>query len=275
MCEPIVSSNVNVGSSVNEAKDFLIVHDRLKRDLDAKSIELRAFAAQLANVPHSEKHAQALRTIIEQWDRVEVIVERRCRFSATHLELLQLANRLNSQIDTVNEFIAAARTNPHLLASVPDTSLTELDSRCNAVAHDLSELERLGSELLRELATQTELARAGTPSTNAGAKNMRLDNQRATSTVESTIQQARDRASLMRQEWNAFRESVASQRNWQAEWTTFMQEARRTIDDSTRVEFEFFPAIAGELGGNADATSSLQKRLHDFVPSFHVRIVLN
>ncbi len=37
-----------------------------------------------------------------------------------------------------------------------------------------------------------------------------------------------------------------------------------------RVESDFFPTIAGELGSSFEDSANLQKRLHDFIPTFQV-----
>lgn len=44
----------------------------------------------------------------------------------------------------------------------------------------------------------------------------------------------------------------------------------QAIDQASRVENDFFPAIAGELGGSFEDSANLQKRLHDFIPTFQV-----
>ncbi|KAK3083136.1 hypothetical protein FSP39_014900 [Pinctada imbricata] len=251
-----LSRHGNPGGDLASAEDFMEVHQQLQQDIGEKNAEVDALLAagvDLVKSGDQEAHtaAEKVDTLRKQIKRLTVIVETRIQISIVYVTFHKLVQQLSNNMNGLEHIL---RSETEDLQDLTDSAVKHTEELWNTVSSTYNQMNDRGREFL---------------STSSMTKDdSTIDMRQSINTVERITSEYRERMTILSTTYESWYTHVSSSRQFKTQWHQFVQDARKTIDWVMKIENEFFPVIAGDLGSSIETANRYQQRFEEFNPTF-------
>ncbi|CAH1789041.1 unnamed protein product, partial [Owenia fusiformis] len=256
IAQSLLGQHRDLGHSLANAQDFLETHEQLDEEMRDKSPEIESLLTMAGRLVESgDQGAQQLQekaiTLHKQWHIISITVEKRIKLALLYVSFHKLAIQLAHQMDSVEVVLSQEKSE---LQYIPDSTIQNTEQRWNTTQQLYNDFLNKGKTYINDISQVTN--------------DPKLDVKRSVVTVETIMSQFTERITRLTEHWESWNLHITTGRQFKTQWHQFIQDARRTIDNVMRIENEFFPVIAGELGNSLQTAELYQKRLDEFTPVY-------
>jgi len=188
-----------------------------------------------------------VKTLSGVLDELVTVSEKKAKLNRTLILYHIKTHQLYALMDLVEELIRVEKDPSH----ISEATVKHKEDVCKSLAPLAVEVERITKQFTDEVA------------------EAKLDDnlEPALISVQSMAPYYTQRNKLLTQFYEHWKVFVTSGREFNVQWKQFVVDARRTIDWVLKVEHDFFPKLAGELGTNLAELKAHERRLDEFKPT--------
>jgi len=235
-----------MGNDLASAKDFLEVHERLEADIKSQAGALAGLGTaaeelKTAGDPEAQAAADRVAELKKQWDQLHILVKQRIKLATSYVGFHKKAQNLAIQMDALEQYLKIEKMDP---TQITEGSIKHKETKYSEMSSKFSEVESKGKAFIKEAEDATDEG---------------LNTRRAIIVVEAIISQFTERKFLVTEYYEHWKVHVTSGKEFKSQWEQFVKDARKTIDWVMKIEDEFFPVIAGELGTSKETAHIIRK----------------
>ncbi|ESO07120.1 hypothetical protein HELRODRAFT_191066 [Helobdella robusta] len=253
--------------NLHDVNEFLVHHRSLAEEVRAKQAEakqLLTMANELVKPvtqkegeePKSDVTNQPASSLVERCEKLEKhfdnfreTLERRSKLALSFIVLQKRERQLSAQLQLLEEQLRSQVADSSV-DDVTDATVRHRDNAVKKLTFDLGEFDKIGKQFV---ADAIEIKNRDS-----------LSVEFVTNAVSLILANFEERKNIITNHFKGWKKYVEGLKDSKTKWKQLLIDGRKTIEWIIKVEDNFFPKLAGELGSSLAEVQQHQKRLEDF-----------